>query len=369
MKLALRILGAVGMLVVVAIAGLAFAVSYDAACPLPQPPPDAGQHTQAVLYRCYGAPEVLQLEAVAKPVPADDQILVKVHSASLNPLDWHYMRGEPYFMRLGAGLGAPKDTSMGVDFSGTVAAVGKHVTQFKPGDAVFGARGGALGEYVTVRENGAVALKPDNVTFDQAAAIPIAGLTALQALRDKGKVRAGQKILINGASGGVGTFAVQIAKALGAEVTGVCSGRNVELVRSLGADHVIDYTQEDFTQADRQYDLILDNVGNHSLLAYRRVLKPAGILVMVGGRSTDPWLGPMMQPLKAALLSPFISQDSFMFLSDMNQTDLQHVAGLMQEGKVVAVIDRTYPLREIVPAMTYLERGHARGKVIVNVEQ
>ena len=210
------------------------------------------------------APDVLKLEEIAKPVPADDRVLVKVHAASVNPLDWHYMQGKPYIMRAGAGIGKPDSIHMGADFAGTVEAVGKNVTRFKPGDEVFGDRDGAFGEYVSVAENGAMALKPSNMTMEQAAAVPIAGMTALQALRDKGKVQAGQKVLINGASGGVGTFAVQIAKAYGADVTGVCSTRNVEMVKSIGADHVIDYTKEDFTKGSARYDLIIDNVGSHT---------------------------------------------------------------------------------------------------------
>ena len=221
---------------------------------------------KAIVSRCYGSPAVLRLENIAVPTPKDDEVLVRVRAASVNPLDWHYMRGTPYLVRTESGYGTPENPRLGVDFAGTVEAVGRNVKRFQPGDEVFGGKTGAFAEYVTIREGRAIAVKPTNVTFEQAASVPIAGLTALQALRDKGKIHAGQKVLINGASGGVGTFAVQIAKSYGAEVTGVCSTRNVELVRSLGADHVIDYTREDFTKDDQRYDLILDNVGNHTLL-------------------------------------------------------------------------------------------------------
>jgi NADPH:quinone reductase-like Zn-dependent oxidoreductase len=325
---------------------------------------------KAIVYRCYGSPDVLRLEEVARPIVDDDQVLVKVHAAALNPLDWHYMRGTTYFMRLSVGLGKPQDTSMGVDFAGTVEAVGKSVTRFKPGDEVFGGRGGALAEYVAVHDSRAIALKPANLTFEQAAALPIAAVTALQALRDKAQVKPGQKVLINGASGGVGTFAVQIAKFLGAEVTGVCSTKNVALVQSLGADHVIDYTREDFTQSGEKYDVILDNVGNHSLLESRRALKPEGLMIMLagGGPTDNSYIGPMMQPIKGALLSPFVSQKFAMFLSDLKQSDLEVLSGLIEQGKIKPVIDKRYPLNEVPAAMRYLEEGHVRGKVVINVE-
>ncbi len=248
--------------------------------------------------------------------------------------------------------------------------MGKNVTQFKPGDEVFGNKIGAFAEYLCPRADRAVAMKPANITFEQAAGIPVAGLTALQGLRDHGKVQPGQKVLINGASGGVGTFAVQIAKNLGAEVTGVCSGRNTEMVQSLGADHVIDYTKEDFTKGNERYDVILDNVGTQPLSGFRRVLKPNGILVMVGGGGPNDgkWIGPMARPIKAMLVSPFTSQKMGMMLAEPNQKDLNLVAEMMESGKVKPVIDRTYPLSQIREAMAYLEQGHARGKVIITVE-
>jgi NADPH:quinone reductase-like Zn-dependent oxidoreductase len=325
---------------------------------------------KAIVYCDYGLPN-LKLEDVEKPLPNDDQILVKVRAASVNPYDWHFIEGTPKIMRLmGVGLRKPKDTRLGVDFAGTVEAVGKNVTQFKPGDEVFGGRGGAFAEYVCVRGNRAVALKPANLTFEQAASVNIAGITALQAIRDKGKVQPGQKVLINGASGGVGTFAVQIAKSLGADVTGVCSTRNVDLVRSLGADRVIDYTKEDFAKGAERYDVILDNVPNHSLSECRRILNPKGKYVMIGGGGPNDsrWIGPFGRVIKAMVLSPFISQKMGMMMADMSQKDLTILGDLMQSGKVKPVIDRRYKLSEVPAAIAYLEEGHARGKVVITVE-
>jgi len=326
---------------------------------------------KAIVYCDYGVPN-LKFQEIEKPTPADDQLLVKVRAASVNPLDWHFVEGTPYFMRLmGVGLRKPKDTRLGVDFAGTVEAVGKNVTKFKPGDEVFGGRTGAFAEYVCVREGRAVALKPANITFEQAASVPIAAITALQGVRDKGKVQPGQKVLINGASGGVGTFAVQIAKAAGADVTGVCSTRNLDMVRSLGADHVIDYTKEDFTKGDQRYDVILDNVANHSLSEFRRVLNPDGRYVLIGGGGANEgrWLGPgLTQAVNAMVLSKFVSQKMGMMLGDLNQKDLTALADLMESGKVTPVIDRTYKLSELPQAIEYLEQGHARGKVVIAVD-
>jgi NADPH:quinone reductase-like Zn-dependent oxidoreductase len=326
---------------------------------------------KAIVYCDYGVPN-LKFQEIEKPTPEDDQLLVKVRAASVNPLDWHFVEGTPYFMRLiGVGLRKPKDTRLGVDFAGTVEAVGKNVTKFRPGDEVFGGRTGAFAEYVCVREPRAVALKPANITFEQAASVPIAAITALQGVRDKGKVQPGQKVLINGASGGVGTFAVQIAKSLGADVTGVCSTRNLDMVRSLGADHVIDYTKEDFTKGDQRYDVILDNVANRSLSECRRVLNPDGRYVLIGGGGANEgrWLGPgLTQAFKAMVLSKFVSQKMGMMLGELNQKDLTALADLMQSGKVTPVIDRTYKLSELPQAIQYLEQGHARGKVVINVD-
>jgi len=325
---------------------------------------------KAIVYCDYGLPN-LKLQEIEKPTPADDQLLVRVRAASVNPYDWHFVEGTPKIMRLmGVGLRKPKDTRLGVDFAGTVEAVGKNVTQFKPGDDVFGGRGGAFAEYVCPRADRAVALKPANLTFEEAASVNIAGITALQALRDKGKVQAGQKVLINGASGGVGTFAVQIAKSLGADVTGVCSTKNVDLVRSLGADHVIDYTKEDFAKGEQRYDVILDNVPNHSLSECRRILNPNGKYVMIGGGGPNDsrWIGPFGRVINTMILSPFVSQKMGMMMADPSQKDLAVLADMMQSGKVKPVIDRTYKLSEVPEAIRYLEQGHARGKVVITVD-
>jgi NADPH:quinone reductase-like Zn-dependent oxidoreductase len=325
---------------------------------------------KAIVYCDYGLAN-LKLQDVEKPTPKDDQVLVRVRAASVNPYDWHFIEGTPYIMRLmGVGLRKPKDTRLGVDFAGTVEAVGKNVTQFKPGDEVFGGRGGAFAEYVCARANRALALKPSSLTFEQAASVNIAGITALQALRDNGKVQPGQKVLINGASGGVGTFAVQIAKSLGADVTGVCSTRNVDLVRSLGADHVIDYTKEDFAKGEQRYDVILDNVPNHSLSECRRILNPKGKYVMIGGGGPNDsrWVGPFGRVIHTLLLSPFVSQKMGMMMADANQKDLTVLGNMLQSGKIKPVIDRTYKLSEVPAAIAYLEQGHARGKVVITLE-
>ena len=321
---------------------------------------------QAVVYCDFGSPAVLRLESIEKPVPSDSQLLIRVRAVSVNPLDWHFMRGEPYIGRLGMGLRKPKNTRLGVDFAGVVEAVGKSVTKFKPGDEVFGGRTGALAEYVTIRESGSVVLKPANVTFEQAAAVPVAAVTALQGLRDKGGVQAGQRVLINGASGGVGTFAVQIAKSFGANVTGVCSTRNVDMVKSIGADRVVDYTKEDFTKGAQRYDLVLDNVGNHSLSAIRHVVEPHGKYVMVGGPS-GRWLAPLPRAFKLLVVSKFVSQDMTMFLAELNKKDLTLLGELMATGKVTPVIDRRYKLSEAASAIEYLETGRARGKVVITM--
>jgi NADPH:quinone reductase-like Zn-dependent oxidoreductase len=368
MKLRYKVLGGLAVVLVGAIAALGVALSHNAPCAAAPPLAATTPSMKAIVYRCYGTPDVLKLEQIAKPAPVDDRILVKVHAASVNPLDWHYMQGKPYVMRAGVGMGRPDSILMGADFAGTVESVGKNVKRFKPGDEVFGDRDGAFGEYVSVRENGAVALKPGNMSMEQAAAVPIAGLTALQALRDKGKVRAGQKVLINGASGGVGTFAVQIAKNYGAEVTGVCSGRNAEMVKSIGADHVIDYTKQDFTQGSTKYDLIIDNVGNHTVSEYRRVLTPNGALVSVGGPSDNAWLGPLTSSAKDYLIAPFISQKLLFMLAQANKEDLDVLRDLMQAGKLTPVIDRRYTLAETAQAIGYVEQGHAKGKVIITVD-
>jgi len=366
MKLRYKITG--GLLAVVVLAAVAGAVvvSHTAACGPATPPAEDSVAMRAVVYRCYGPPEVLELAAIPRPVPADNEVLVRISAASVNPLDWHYMRGEPYLMRLLAGIGRPDEPRLGVDFAGTIEAVGAGVQGYRPGDQVFGGRTGAFAEYVTVGADRALARKPDNVSFEQAASVPIAAITALQALRDKGRLEAGQKVLVNGASGGVGTFAVQIAKAMGAEVTGVCSTRNVDLVRSIGADHVIDYTREDYTRGDTRYDLIVDMVGSHSLLANRRVLEPDGRMVLVGGGKGN-WIGPLLVPLRAMLLAPFVSQEFISLLAHMDKDDLAELAGMMQSGEITPVIDRHYALGDIAAAIAYSEEGHARGKIVIDI--
>ena len=368
MKLRYKILGVVVILLGVGVLSLALAMSHTSPCgPAPSPPAGATL-MKGIVRRCYGRPAVLRYEDIAKPAAADNEVLVKVHAASVNPLDWHYTEGTPYMVRIDAGFGKPQNPRLGVDFAGTVEAVGKNVTRFKPGDEVFGGKYGAFAEYVAVREDRALALKPSNVTFEQAAAVPIAAVTALQALRDNGHLRPGQKVLINGASGGVGTFAVQIAKALGAEVTGVCGTRNLDLVRSIGADHVIDYTREDFTKGAQHYDLIVDNVGTHSLLEYKHVLNPKGIYVMIGSTTPGNWFGWLVIPIEGLMMSPFVSQKFGMMLADLKEDDLATLGTLMQSGKVTPVIDRRYKLSDTAEALRYLETGHARGKVVVSVE-
>src|SRR3954467_12163998 len=320
---------------------------------------------KAIAYHSFGSPDVLRCEGIEKPVPGDDEVLIAVRAASVNPLDWHFLRGTPYIGRLQFGLRKPKTPRLGADVAGRVEAAGRNVTQFKPGDEVFGACRGAFAEYACAPES-ALALKPETVTFEQAAAAPVAGLTALQALRDKGRLQPGQTVLINGAAGGVGTFAVQIAKQLGADVTGVCSARNVETVRSLGADWVIDYTQEDFTRSGQRYDLILDCVGNHPLSACRRALNPQGIYIIVGAPD-GRWISPLPRVFQALVMSRLGSQSLVPFLTRGNQQDLIILRDLMAAGKVTPVIDRSYSLEEVPEAIRYLEGGHARGKVVITV--
>ena len=320
---------------------------------------------KAIVYYNYGSPDVLKCEEIEKPTAGDNEVLIRVRAASVNPFDWHFMRGTPYMVRIQAGLRKPKDKRLGVDVAGQVEAVGRNVTQFRPGDEVFGACRGAFAEYACASES-ALVMKPDNVTFEQAASAPVAAFTALQGLRDKGQIQPGQKVLINGAAGGVGTFAVQIAKWFGADVTGVCSTRNADMVRSIGADRVIDYTQEDFTKSGQRYDLFFDSVGNHSLLACRRVLNPKGIYIVVGGPD-GRWLGPLARMIKTLVLSRFVSQNLVMFLARRSKEDLTIMHELMKAGKVTPVIDKRYKLSEVPEAIRYLEEGHARGKVVITL--
>ena len=318
---------------------------------------------KAIVHYDFGSADVLRCEDIEKPVPKDNEVLIRVRAAGLNPLDWHFMEGEPRFLRLIAGVGRRK--GVGADAAGEVEAVGRSVTQFKTGDVVFGGGKGTAAEYACAPES-AVALKPDGVSFEQAAALPIAGSSALQGLRDKGHLQAGQKVLINGAAGGVGTFAVQIAKALGAEVTGVCSTKNLELVRSIGADRAIDYTQKDFAEDGQKYDVILDCNMNHSPAEIRRVLEPKGICVVVGGPSagTMTILAGMLRQL---LEAPFRSQKVMAFMMKRRRADLRTLAEMMSAGKLTPVIDRCYGLDQTADAVRYLEAGHARGKVVITV--
>jgi len=319
---------------------------------------------KAIVYHRYGSPDVLQMEEVEKPTPDENQVLIKVRAASINAVDYRVMRANPFLVRLmGGGLLKPKDTRLGSDVAGRVEAVGENVKQFRPGDEVFGGRHGAFAEYVCARE-GLLASKPANISFEEAAAVPVAALTALQGLRDTGGIRSGQKVLIQGASGGVGTFAVQLAKSFGAEVTAVCRTKNLDMARSIGADHVIDYTREDFTRSRQRYDLIFAVNGYHSLSAYRRALSPQGVYVCAGGATP--------QIFQAMLLASLMSKSGgkkmcFMGVAKINQEDLVVLAELLKAGKIAPVIDRSYPLSEIAEAFRYVEDTHAQGKVVISV--
>jgi NADPH:quinone reductase-like Zn-dependent oxidoreductase len=332
---------------------------------------------QAVVYHEYGSADVLELADIARPVPGDNEVLVRVRAASVNLYDWHYMTGKPVVSRVAHGLRRPHGEQLGADLAGEVDAVGRNVTRFSPGDEVFGEVNGespghptlelaSFSEYVAVAEDW-LALKPSNVTFAEAAAVPLAATTALQGLRDYGRVEPGFEVLINGASGGVGTFAVQIAKAFGAAVTGVCSTRNVALVRSIGADHVIDYTKDDFTRVERCYDLIFDNVGNRTLVACRRPLTPKGMYLASFGRPENDWLGPLAKLLGMRIYTLIVTQDMVILNQHRNTHDIETLRELIETGEVVPVIDRTYPLSRVAEAMHYVEEGHARGKVVITV--
>lgn len=323
---------------------------------------------KAIVYHRYGSADVLQLEEIEKPVPKDDQVLIKVRAVALNPLDWRMMGGVPFIIRKMMKMKTPSPTQpvgIGRDVSGVVETAGKNVTQFKPGDEVFGNCEAGVAEYACTRASALVA-KPDALTFEQAAAIPVAGLTALQGLR-KGKIQGGQKVLINGAAGGVGTFAVQIAKTLGAEVTGVCSGANVEMVLSIGADKVIDYTQEDFTKGAEHYDAILQCAGNKPFSECRRVLTPEGRYIIVGGGHDITMTGMMVSALKTLAASSVSKQKAIMFIAKSSQQDLAFLAEMIATGKMRSVIERTYKLEETPKAVAHLERGHARGKLVIGV--
>jgi len=322
---------------------------------------------KAAIYTRYGPPDVVQVTDVEKPAPQDNEVLMKVRAASLNPADWHLLRGLPYFLRLATGLRNPKIARLGADVAGQVEAVGRNVANFKPGDEVFGCCRGSFAEFACAPES-RLAPKPGNLTFQQAACAGVAALTALQAFRHKGHLQPGEKVLINGAAGGVGTFAVQIAKSFGAEVTGVCSSRNLEMVRSLGADRVIDYTRENFTKAGQRYNLILDCIGNHPLSACKRVLAAHGRYLGVGGPSGKWMLGSLAGAILLPFFSQFGSRKVIVFLASVNKDDLTYLGDLMASGKLTPVIDKRYPLRELPEAIRYLETGHARGKVVITLD-
>jgi NADPH:quinone reductase-like Zn-dependent oxidoreductase len=321
----------------------------------------------AMVQDTYGSAEVLELRDIDKPAIGDDEVLVRVRAAGVNPADWAVMSGLPYIARPVYGMRKPRNAVRGTDVAGQVEAVGTGVTRFRPGDEVFGWCVGAYAEYASVSE-GALVLKPTNLTFEQAAAVPMAGLVALQALRDHGNVRAGQTVLVNGASGGIGTFAIQIAKSLGADVTGVCSTRNMDLVRSIGADHVIDYTQEDFTRSGQRYDFILDNVANHSLSDLRRAVTPTGTLVPNGGGFDNHWFASGGRVIRANVLKRSVDHRLRPFLLSPKLEDLVVLKELIEAGKITPVIDRTYPLSETPQAIGHVGEGHARGKVAITVE-
>jgi len=323
---------------------------------------------KTIVYEKYGSPEVLELREIEKPALGDDDVLIRVRAAAPNPYDWHFMRGKPYFMRLMTGLRKPKGRGLGVDFAGEVESCGRNIKEFRKGDEVFGmvAPARTFAEYLCAKEK-SLAPKPGNLSFEQAAAVPLAALTALQFLRDYGQIQEGQKVLIIGASGGVGTFAVQLGKVFNAEVTGVCSTRNVEMVRSLGADFVIDYTREDFAAGPKRYDIIFQVAGTRTPSECRRALTPKGTLILCSGDSKGQWIGPLGRVIKASVLSLFVSQKLGGPITKASKEDLMYVRELIEAGRVMPVIDRTYPLGEVPQAMRYLEEGHTRGKIIITV--
>ena len=332
--------------------------------------PPGAEIMKAIRFCEYGSPDVLKLEEIEKPVPKDNEVLVRVRAASLNSLEAVIIR-DLWISRLVSGLRKPKVTRFGRDFAGVVEAVGKDVTEFKVGDEVFGVKWGAIAEYVCVLERRAIVLKPANISFEQAGAVGVAGLTALQGLRDAGKIHAGQKVLINGASGGVGTFALQIAKAFDTEITAVCSTRNVEMARTLGADHVIDYTKEDFTKREQRYDVLFDNVGNRSFSERRRILKPHGICVLAGIGSMGAYedsLSRIAGTFTASLRSRFVDQKFERYITTFNKADLAFLRDLMAEGKLTPVVEKTYPLTETAEAVRRLQQGHARGKIVITLQ-
>lgn len=361
-----RILLALGGLVLIAIVALTITLSHTTDCPAPTSVAAGDDSMMAVLRPCYGSPDVLQFNRVAKPVPEADQVLIKVAAASVNPLDYHFMRGSPYILRLLLGVGTPDEPRLGRDFAGTVVAAGDSVTEFEVGDRVFGGTDGAFADYTVRRSTGSIARIPDGVSFEQAAGIPIAGVTAIQALQEHGQLQPGQRVLINGASGGVGTYAVQIAKSMGAHVSGVCSGRNIELVKSLGADQVFNYKEESYLDSGQTWDLIVDMVGNNSPLQNRDVLTPNGKLVIVGGDKGN-WIAPFITPIKAGVSNLFVDQELKSFTAYMRQEELAAVAEMIASGEIRTVIDRHYPLADTADAMRHSESRRASGKIIVDM--
>jgi NADPH:quinone reductase-like Zn-dependent oxidoreductase len=322
---------------------------------------------KAAVREKFGPPEVVELRELERPVPADDEVLVRIHASSINISDWYGVLGRPYIGRVATGLRGPKELRLGTDYAGQVEAVGKDVTQFRPGDEVFGARTGAWAEYVAAKADRGIVPKPANVSFEEAAAVPVAALTALQAIRDKGQLPPGQKVLINGASGGVGTFAISIAKALGGEVTAVCSPRNVEIARSLGADHVVDYTQEDFARRGERYDVLVDVAGGRSWSDCKRVLDPQGTLVIVGGPRKNRLLGPLGGVIRLRLGGMLARRKVVFFLAQVNKEDMEVLRELLEAGKLAPIVDARFALSEIVEALRYFGEAHPRGKVVITV--
>jgi NADPH:quinone reductase-like Zn-dependent oxidoreductase len=361
-----KYLAVTGTCAAAALSVFAFFLSRNSACIAP-PVLNAGAQMSAIMQRCYGEASVLRLEQVAKPTIAADEVLIRVHAASVNPLDKHYMHGTPYVLRLSNGFNAPDDPRAGVDMAGVIEAIGAKVTRFKVGDAVFGAGNGAFADYVVKRATSGIALKPSNLSFEQASAMPIAAVTALQALRDKAGVQPGQRVLINGASGGVGSYAVQLAKAMGAHVTGVCSGRNAEMVRSLGADAVIDYTVQDFTQGSERYDVVIDMVGNHGFSQLLKVVEPQGAIVTVGSVDMNAWWGPFSRPLRGWFKGLFVSQQIKPLLAEITATEMEALARYAAAGQLRSVIDARFKLAEVPDAMRQLETGRTAGKIVINV--
>jgi NADPH:quinone reductase-like Zn-dependent oxidoreductase len=322
---------------------------------------------KAAVRERFGRPDVVELREIEAPVPADDEVLVRIHASSINISDWYAVLGRPYVGRASMGLRGPKELRLGTDYAGQVEAVGKDVTQFRPGDEVFGARTGAWAEYVAAKEDRGIVPKPANVTFEEAAAVPVAAITALQAIRDKGQLRPGHKVLVHGASGGVGTFAVSVAKALGGEVTAVCSTKNVEIARSLGADHVVDYTQEDFSRGGERYDLLVDVAGGRSWADYKRVLDPQGTLVIVGGPRKNRLLGPLGGVIRLRLGGMLARRKVAFFLAQVNKEDMEVLRQLLEAGKLAPVVDRRFALSDIVEGLCYFGEAHPQGKVVIVV--